>query len=118
MDKWEVIYYISPSGNNPVSDFLDGLDEQTQTKLLRVVANIEEYGLLSVIPHIKKLTGTPLWEIRVLGKSNARIIYIVPTQNRILLLHGFIKKTNKTPSKEIEIANSRYKQYLLLAKKA
>lgn len=118
MDKWKVIYYVSSSGNNPVSDFLDGLDKQTQTKLLRIVANIEEYSLLSVIPHIKKLAGTQLWEIRVLGKSNARIIYVVPTRASILLLHGFIKKTNKTPFKEIEIANARYKRYLLLLKEA
>ena len=69
MDKWKVIYFISSSGSNPVSDFLDSLDKQTQTKLLRVVGNIEEYGLLSVIPHIKKLSGTPFWEIRILGKS-------------------------------------------------
>lgn len=56
MDKWKVVYYVSPSGDNPVSDFLDSLDKQIQSKLLRVVANIEEYGLLSVIPHIKKLS--------------------------------------------------------------
>lgn len=118
MNKWKVIYYVSSSGNNPVSDFLDSLDKPTQTKLLRVVGNIEEYGLLSAIPHIKKLSGTPLWEIRVLGKSNARIIYVVPTKTSILLLHGFIKKTNKTPSKEIEIAKGRYKEYLLLIREA
>ena len=104
MDKWEVVYYVSSSGDNPVSDFLDDLDKQTQSKLLRIVANIAEYGLLSVVPHIKKLSDTPLWEIRVLGKSNARIIYVVPTQTKVILLHGFIKKSNKTPSKEINIA--------------
>ena len=112
MDKWKVVYYVSPSGDNPVSDFLDSLDQQTQSKLLRVVTNIEEYGLLTVIPHIKKLSGTPFWEIRILGKSNARIIYVVPTKDSILLLHGFIKKTDKTPTKELEIANNRYKLYL------
>lgn len=109
MDKWNVTYYISSSGNNPVSDFLDSLDKQTQSKLLRIVANIQEYGLLSVIPHIKKLSGTPLWEIRVLGKSHARIIYVVPTQTKVILLHGFIKKSNKIPSKEINIALMRFK---------
>lgn len=118
MDKWKVDYYISPTGDNPVSDFLDSIDKQTQSKLLRVIANIEEYGLLSVIPHIKKLAGTPLWEIRILGKSNVRVIYIVQTRTSILLLHGFIKKAMKTPSKELEIASARYKQYLLKVKRA
>lgn len=109
MDKWEVVYYISSSGGNPVGDFLDSLDKQTQSKLLRIVTNIQEYGLLSVIPHIKKLSGTSLWEIRVLGKSNARVIYVVPTHAKILLLHGFMKKTNKTPIKEISVALARFK---------
>ena len=109
MDKWKVIYYASSSGNNPVSDFLDSLDKQTQSKLLRIVTNIEEYGLLSVIPHVKKLSGTPLWEIRILGKVNARIIYVVPTRTRVILLHGFVKKSNKTPSKEIHIALARFR---------
>lgn len=109
MDKWKVVYYVSSSGGNPVSDFLDSLDKQTQSKLLRIVANIEEYGLLAVIPHIKKLSGTPLWEIRVLGKINARIIYVVPTQTKVILLHGFIKKSNRTPSKEIGIALMRFR---------
>lgn len=109
MDKWKVVYYVSSSGSNPISDFLDSLDKQTQSKLLRIVANIEEYGLLSVVPHIKKLSGTPLWEIRVLGKVNARIIYVVPAQTRVVLLHGFIKKSNKTPSKEINIALTRFR---------
>jgi phage-related protein len=109
MDKWRVIYYISSSGANPVSDFLDSLDRRTQSKLLRIIVNIETYGLLSVIPHVKKLSGTPLWEIRVLGKINARIIYVVPTQTRVILLHGFVKKSNKTPSKEIDIALTRFR---------
>ncbi len=109
MDKWRVTYYISSSGVNPVSDFLDSLDRQTQSKLLRIIVNIEEYGLLSVIPHVKKLSGTPLWEIRILGKVNARIIYVVPTQTRVVLLHGFVKKSNKTPSKEIDIALTRFR---------
>ena len=113
MDSWRVDYYVSASGNNPVSDFLDNLDKQTQSKLLRIVSNIEEYGLLSVIPHVKKLTGSPFWEIRILGKSNARVVYVVPTKTKVLLLHGFIKKTEKTPLKEIEIAQNRYKKYLL-----
>src|SRR3989344_8742260 len=109
MDKWRVIYYISSSGTNPVSDFLDSLDRQTQSKLLRIIVNIEEYGLLSVIPHVKKLSGTPLWEIRVLGKINVRIIYVVSAQTRVILLHGFVKKSNKTPSKEIDTALTRFR---------
>ena len=109
--KWQVIYYISPSKNNPIDDFLDGLSENQQSKLIRIFHYIKEYGLQSVIPHIKKLSGTPLWEIRILGQNNIRTIYVVPKEQQVLILHGFIKKNQKTPTKEIEIALNRFKEY-------
>lgn len=114
MEKgWKVIYYISVTSENPVSDFLDSLQQQTQSKVLRVFHNIEEYGLKSIIPHIKKLSGTPFWEIRILGQDSIRVIYVVVVEYQVLVLYGFIKKTQKTPLKELEIANKRYQQILL-----
>lgn len=112
MNRWQIIYYISPSGQNPVSDFLDILKPQLQAKFIRVFNNIAEYGLQSVIPHLRKLSGTPFWEVRILGQDNARVIYVVPAKSKILLLHGLIKKKQKTPLKELEIANQRYRLYL------
>lgn len=106
MDKWKVVYYTSPSGDNPVQDFLDQYP-QVDAKATRILFNIKEYGLDSVIPHLKKLSGTPLWEIRILGQDNARILYVARKEKQILVLHVFIKKTNKTPSKEIKIALDR-----------
>lgn len=68
---------------------------------------VQEYGLQAIIPHVKKLTGTPLWEIRILGGDNARILFVTQLERQILLLYAFIKKTNKTPAKEIAIAQKR-----------
>lgn len=68
--NWRIIYYVSSSGNNPVKDFLDYVGPKQKTKILRLLFHIEEYGLQAVIPHIKKLSGIPLWEIRVLGKDS------------------------------------------------
>lgn len=109
MDKWKVIYYVSSSGNNPVKEFLDA-NLKTKVKALRIFSNIEEYGLTSVIPHIKKLTGTPLWEIRILGEDSTRILYITRSGKQILLLHAFVKKTDKTPLKEINVALGRLRE--------
>jgi len=64
-----------------------------------------------VIPHLKKLSGTPFYEIRVLGKDNIRIIYVVEMEKMVVLLHGFFKKTRKTAKKEIEICHQRYKEF-------
>lgn len=109
--EWRVVYFISSSGENPVSRFIDSLSKQQQVKILRVLKYLEEYGLQAIIPHVKKLTGTPFWEIRILGKDNIRIIYVVEVENVALLLHGFLKKMQKTPQKEIEICIKRYEEY-------
>lgn len=74
--------------------------------------NLQEYGLSAIIPNVKKLSGTPLWEIRILGQDNIRILYVTIEKNAILVLHGFIKKKQKTPPKEIKIALLRYKETL------
>lgn len=109
--KTKVEYYVSNSGENPFDDFLNSLLSSQQSKILRVLVHLEIYGLPQVIPHIKKLTNSPFWEIRILGKDNIRVIFIVSTKNLIVILHGFIKKTRKTPPREINIAYSRYREW-------
>ncbi len=101
-----IIYYTDAS-SNPVKDFIDSLDNKQKAKIFRIFQYIEVYGLLSVLPHVKKLSGTDLWEIRILGKDNLRIIYVTITPESIVVLHGFIKKTQKTSSKDLSIALKR-----------
>lgn len=115
MDKWQIIYYISSSGSNPVKEFLDA-NLRVKVKALRIFSNIEEYGLTSVISHIKKLTGTPLWEIRILGEDSTRILYVTKESKQILLLHAFVKKKDKTPLKEINVALNRLREIQNLTK--
>lgn len=105
-NKWKIIYYISATGENPVKKLLDA-HLKAKLKTLRILSNIEEFGLSFAIPHIKKLTGTPLWEIRILGEDSVRILYVTRQEKQILLLHAFIKKTDKTPRKEIDISLAR-----------
>ncbi len=99
---WKIVYYISATGENPVKKFLDARPK-AKLKALRILSNIEEFGLSFAIPHIKKLEGAPLWEIRILGEDSVRILYITRQGKQILLRHAFLKKTDKTPKKEIDI---------------
>lgn len=107
-----IYYYTSPAGSNPVKQFIDSLAPQQQTKILRIFQYIQRYGFTVRLPQIKKLTGSPLWEIKILGKHNLRILYVIPKENLVLILHGFIKKTAKTPKKELETALNRYHEWL------
>ncbi len=106
-NKVIIVYYTTASGDNPISDFLDSLSEKQQVKILRVLEYIKQYGISSILPHVKKLTGTPLWEIRILGKDNLRVLYVMLVKDTVLVVHGFIKKKQKTPMKEISIALNR-----------
>jgi phage-related protein len=109
--KWSVIYYVSDSGEIPVRDFLDAAKPSLKTKALRILLHVSEYGLQSVIPHLKKLSGTPFWEIRILGTDSTRILFVTEINRQVVLLHAFYKKTQKTPQREISIVLNRLKDY-------
>lgn len=108
----KVIYYLTPNKENPVKNFIEFLSKKQKSKVFRVFTLLEVYGLSSIILHVKKLTGTPLWEIRILGRDNIRVIYVVLKNDQVLILHGFIKKRQKMPEKEISLALKRYKNWL------
>ena len=109
--KTIIYYYINQQKENPVKDFINSLSKIQQAKVLRLFQIIENYGIQSIPRHIKKLQGYPLWEIRILGQDNIRIIYIGVTRSNILVLHGFIKKSQKTPAKEISLALKHYSNW-------
>ena|SRR3989344_3913093 len=102
-----VVYYENEVGDKPARDFVFGLDIKQRSKVLRDLSQLEEFGIGSHIPDTKKLVGTPLWELRILGKDNIRVLYVLKLGRRILVLHGFIKKRQKTPTREINIALKR-----------
>lgn len=108
----KVYYYTTASGENPVRNFINALSERQKRKIIRSISYIEKYGIIIAIPHVKKLTGTPLWEIRVLGQDNIRVFYASVLVDSVLLVHGFIKKSQETPRKEIEVATSRLNEWL------
>lgn len=104
--NWEIIYYDTPSGNEVIKDFIDSLQENTQAKLGRQLDLLEEHGNQLGMPHAKAMGGG-LIELRVRGKQEVRVFYAFAVGKRIYLLHGFIKKTQATPKKELDIARQR-----------
>ena len=107
VQQFLVVYYENKDGDKPARDFVFGLDFKQRSKVFRDLSQLEEFGIGSHIPDTKRLIGTPLWELRILGKDNIRVLYVLKLGKRILVLHGFIKKKQKTPTKEINIALKR-----------
>ena len=72
---------------------------------------IEEFGLERVRePHVKHLRG-PLWEMRMKGRDGiSRALYVTAVGQRVVVVRVFIKKTQETPNREIELALKRAKE--------
>ena len=101
----KVDFLVLPNGKTPVEDFLNDLDDKTLAKVYRLVEILEQDGSLP-FPHARKMQGyARLWELRVLSPRGAvRVFYVYIEKNRIVFVSGFIKKTQKTPIREIERA--------------
>ena len=91
-----------------VRDELDALPPDMQARFRKIVELIQGYGLERVHePHVKHLEG-PLWDMRIKGKDGiSRAVYVTATGSRVVVVRVFVKKTQKTPRREIEIALQR-----------
>ena len=112
--QWAIEYYETTDGRCPVREFVDGLSPEGQAKYIFITRLLTEYGVLVREPYVKRLTGRKkLFEIRIKDKTGiSRILYFTHTGKKLVLLHGFTKKTDKTPQREIETAEERMKDYL------
>src|SRR5262249_33821860 len=86
------------------------LPEDMRGRLARIARLIEEKGLERVgEPHVKHLQGR-LWEMRLKGRSGiSRALYVTGGNRRVVIVRVFVKKTEKTPQREIELALNRAK---------
>jgi phage-related protein len=110
---WKVELYESARGEKPIEDFFDSLEIKARLKIKRAIELLEAFGLEGGYPHIKKIRGSDLWEYRILGSDSLRILYVSVTKKTFLILHGFKKKKQKTPTKEIKVAEVRLQEYLM-----
>ena len=94
---------------------LEALDADLRARFRWIAALIETHGPLRVRePYVKPLGGK-LWEMRMHGKDNiARSVYVLATGRRVVVLHAFVKKTQKTPRGALETATRRAKEAGLL----
>jgi phage-related protein len=97
--------------DHDVQSTLDSLPLDIRASFQRIVELIQSHGLERVRePYVKHLEG-PLWEMRMKGRAGiARAAYVTAIGRRIVVVHVFVKKTQKTPRREIEIALNRAKE--------
>lgn len=93
--KWSIEFYEDARGRRPATDFLNALDPKDRARITRAVALLESCG--------------KIFELRIAaGRRDYRILYAPIRGQRFILLHAFAKTTNKTPERELEIAERRW----------
>lgn len=109
---WIIDYYKDAQGNEPVKEFLNSLSITARVKVMKLIDFLTERGVLLKEPYTRQVRGK-IRELRVKDMQGAvRILYFTYTGRRFILLHGFIKKTEKTPDREIEIAEKRMNDFI------
>jgi phage-related protein len=104
MGKWIVEYY-----DQALQDWIKKLPVGIRADFARLTELLEEFGVLR-LPHSRAM-GDGLFELRPKGKEGiARVFYCMLIGKKIMLLHGFIKKTQTTPPKELKKAIRRMKE--------
>jgi phage-related protein len=97
--------------NETVDAELAELPPDMRARLVRISELIESVGLPNVKePHVRHIRDQ-LWEIRLKGKAGiARALYVTAKEQRVVIVRVFIKKTEKTPTGEIDLALQRAKE--------
>src|SRR5258708_4453836 len=102
-----VVFFVDERGSSPIREFLQSLDLKTQARFVWSIEQLRVRNVRAQEPLVRHLEGK-LWELREESSTNIyRLLYFFFSGRRIVFVHGFQKKTQKTPRHEIEIALQR-----------
>lgn len=107
--KLPAFFYENASGRQPVREWILGLSSEDRRSLGRDIQKVE-FGWPLGMPYCRSL-GDGLWEVRsnLADGKIGRVIFCL-AQERMVLLHGFIKKTSKTPPQDLKLALRRMRE--------
>lgn len=109
----EIRFFRTETGTCPVEEFLDSLSGKQAQKVLWVLQLIEDMEVIPVKYFKKLVNADDIWEVRVQAGNNIfRLLGFLDGRQLVILNHAFQKKTQKTPKKEIQIAEARKKDHL------
>lgn len=102
---WEIVYY-----NEAVQNWVENLPVTIRAYYARITERMSNHGPHLGLPYTRAM-GDGLFEIRTTGREGiARIFYCPEVGGKLVILHGFIKKTVKTPKRELATARRRLKE--------
>lgn len=112
MENFQVEFYTRVNGEKPAKEFILNLDIKMRAKMVKLIELLEERGNLLRQPYSEHLEDG-IFEIRgKFGTDITRILYFFYYNKRIILTNGFVKKTQKTPKSELELAKKYRRDFL------
>ncbi|MGB7189159.1 MAG: type II toxin-antitoxin system RelE/ParE family toxin [Acidobacteriaceae bacterium] len=107
-----VLFFRTASGGEPVRNWLKSLEPVDDRKQIGVDIKTVEFGWPLGMPVCRPL-GDGLYEVRssLSGNRIARVLFFIDSAERMVLLHGFVKKTQKTPTGDMELARRNKRMY-------
>jgi len=110
--QFQVEFYDTEDGRTPTQEFLDSLEPKMNAKMVGLMEILEEKGYLLREPYSAPLEDG-IFELRAIQGSNiSRALFFFYVEGRIVITHGFIKKTQKTPRTQIELAKKYRADFL------
>jgi phage-related protein len=103
--RLRALFYRTPADGEPVRDWLRNMEPVEDRKRIGVDIKTVEFGWPVGMPVCRSL-GDGLYEVRSDLSRNriARVLFYIDSEQRMVLLHGFVKKTQKTPQPDLELA--------------
>ena len=104
-ERVPAIFFRTEAGREPVRDWLKSLPSPEDRKRIGEDIKTVEFGWPIGMPVCRAL-GRGLYEVRsnLVGNRAARVLFYIDKRDQMVLLHGFIKKTQKTPDEDLELA--------------
>ena len=111
MQNYNIEFYSKENGEEPAREFILGLEPKMQAKILKILDLLQNNGPYMRLPYSEHLDDG-IFEIRAKQSTNiSRVLYFFTMGQKIVLTNGFMKKTQKTPKKEIDLAKKYRKDY-------
>ena len=112
MKDFNIEMYRDKNGKSQIECFINSMDKKTKAKFISYTDLLEEKSSFLGMPYSRYLENN-IYELRIdVSNRFTRVLYFFIKDKRIIMTNGFIKKTNKTPRKEIERAIDYKKEYL------
>jgi phage-related protein len=111
---WKVVFYMDEQGNEPVKDFILAQTDGAIAEILHVLKLLREFNIRLGMPYVKKIDKSGLRELRIKHSTDLyRVFYFAYIERRFVLLHAILKKGDKIPQSDKELAIKRMNDYML-----